>query len=206
MTSTPQKGAPPDLAYDPASGRLRPLPFRATPNCDPRPPGCPIDLLVIHAISLPPGEYGGPWIDALFHNRLPPDQHPYFAEVHDMQVSAHLLIDRTGHAVQYVPLDQRAWHAGASSFDGRERCNDFSIGIELEGLPGDPFTTAQYETLAALVTAIRAAYPAITPERVVGHSDIAPGRKEDPGPAFEWPRLRHLAGLELDNGQESGTW
>ena len=205
MTLTRPNGAPPDLAYDPASGRLRPLPFRASPNCDPRPQGCPIELLVIHAISLPPGDYGGPWIDALFQNQLPPDEHPYFTEVHDMRVSAHLLIDRTGRAVQYVPLDQRAWHAGASSFDGRERCNDFSIGIELEGLSGDRFTTAQYETLAALVTVIRAAYPAITPGRIVGHSDIAPGRKEDPGSAFDWPRLRQLAGLEPENGPERST-
>ncbi|RLA37277.1 MAG: 1,6-anhydro-N-acetylmuramyl-L-alanine amidase AmpD [Gammaproteobacteria bacterium] len=175
---------------------MRPLPFSASPNCDARPEGSPVDLLVIHAISLPPGDYGGPWIDALFQNRLPPDEHPYFAAVHTLRVSAHLLVDRAGHAVQYVPLDQRAWHAGASCFDGRERCNDFSIGIELEGLPGDRFTGAQYETLAALITVIRARFPAITPGRIVGHSDIATGRKEDPGPRFDWVRLRQLAGLD----------
>jgi AmpD protein len=186
---------PPDLAYDPASGRVRPLPYRASPNCDARPDDTPVDLLVVHAISLPPGEFGGPWIDALFMNRLPPDLHPYFAEVHQLRVSAHLLVDRAGRAVQYVPLDRRAWHAGASCFAGRERCNDFSIGIELEGLPGQPFTGDQYATLAALVEVLRDAFPGITAERVVGHSDIAPGRKEDPGPRFDWARLRRLAAL-----------
>jgi len=196
VNPVPPAIAPADLTYDPASGQLRPLPFSASPNCDARPKGCPVDLLVIHAISLPPGDYGGPWIDALFQNRLPADEHPYFAAVHALRVSAHLLVDRTGRAVQYVPLDQRAWHAGASCFDGRERCNDFSIGIELEGLPGDRFTSAQYETLAALIIVIRTRFPAITPERVVGHSDIASGRKEDPGPAFDWSHLRQLAGLD----------
>ena len=194
MIARPQP-LPPDLAYDAASGRVRPLPFRGSPNCDARPDGCAVDLLVVHAISLPPGEFGGPWIDALFMNRLPPDLHPYFAEVHELRVSAHLLVDRAGRAVQYVPLDRRAWHAGASCFAGRERCNDFSIGIELEGLPGLPFTGAQYATLAALVEVLRDAFPGITAERVVGHSDIAPGRKEDPGPRFDWLRLRRLAAL-----------
>ena len=194
MITRPQS-LPPDLAYDPASGRVRPLPYRASPNCDARPDDTPVDLLVVHAISLPPGEFGGPWIDALFMNRLPPDLHPYFAEVHALRVSAHLLIDRAGRAVQYVPLTRRAWHAGQSCFEGRERCNDFSIGIELEGLPGQPFTDAQYATLAALVEILRAAFPGITAERVVGHSDIAPGRKEDPGPRFDWARLRRLAAL-----------
>ncbi len=190
MSLGPSTLSPPDLAYDAASGRLRPLAFRGSPNCDARPDGCAVDLLVVHAISLPPGEFGGPWIDALFLNRLPADLHPYFAEVHALRVSAHLLVDRAGRAVQYVPLTARAWHAGVSSFAGRERCNDFSIGIELEGLPGLPFTTAQYATLAALIGAIRTAFPAITPERVVGHSDIAPGRKTDPGPRFDRARLR----------------
>ena len=194
MITRPQP-LPPDLAYDPASGRVRPLPYRASPNCDARPDDTPVDLLVVHAISLPPGEFGGPWIDALFMNRLPPDLHPYFAEVHQLRVSAHLLVDRAGRAVQYVPLDRRAWHAGASCFAGRERCNDFSIGIELEGLPGQPFTGDQYATLAALVEVLRDAFPGITAERVVGHSDIAPGRKEDPGPRFDWARLRRLAAL-----------
>ncbi|MDX1593065.1 MAG: 1,6-anhydro-N-acetylmuramyl-L-alanine amidase AmpD [Gammaproteobacteria bacterium] len=175
---------------------MRPLPYRASPNRDARPAGCPVDLLVVHAISLPPGEYGGPWIDALFRNRLPAGHHPYFAEIHTLRVSAHLLVDRAGRATQYVPLHERAWHAGVSRFGDRERCNDFSIGIELEGLPGRSFTSAQYATLAALVAAVRGAFPGITPERIVGHSDIAPGRKEDPGPRFDWARLRRLAGLD----------
>ena len=185
---------PRDLAYDAATGRLRPLPYRASPNHDARPAGCAVDLLVVHAISLPPGEYGGPWVDALFRNRLPPDRHPYFAEVHRLRVSAHLFVDRAGRAVQYVPLDRRAWHAGASCYAGRERCNDFSIGIELEGLPGEPFEPAQYASLAALVAALRPAFPGLAAGRIVGHSDIAPGRKADPGPTFDWARLHALLG------------
>ncbi|HEY5790343.1 MAG TPA: 1,6-anhydro-N-acetylmuramyl-L-alanine amidase AmpD, partial [Gammaproteobacteria bacterium] len=165
---------------------MLPLPYRASPNQDARPPGSPVDLVVVHAISLPPGEFGGPWVDALFLNRLPADLHPYFAEVHALRVSAHLLVYRDGRAVQYVPLHRRAWHAGVSCFDGRERCNDFSVGIELEGLPGEPFTSPQYATLANLLGVLRSAFPGLTAARVVGHSDIAPGRKTDPGPAFDW--------------------
>jgi AmpD protein len=183
---------PPDLAYDAASGRVRPLPFRGSPNCDARPDGCAVDLLVVHAISLPPGEFGGPWIDALFMNRLPPDLHPYFAEVHALRVSAHLLVDRAGRATQYVPLDRRAWHAGASCFDGRERCNDFSIGIELEGTDTDAFTWPQYRRLAASIRALCRAYPGLSPARLAGHSDIAPGRKTDPGTGFDWEKLHRL--------------
>ena len=173
------------FTVDKATALLDPARYCESPNKDARPDGCEPTLIVVHGISLPPGEFGGPWIDALFMNRLPPDLHPYFAEVHQLRVSAHLLVDRAGRAVQYVPLDRRAW----------QRCNDFSIGIELEGLPGLPFTDAQYATLAALVEVLRDAFPGITAERVVGHSDIAPGRKEDPGPRFDWARLRRLAAL-----------
>ena len=166
-----------------------------SPNFNERPEGCEISLLVIHNISLPPGEFGGSWIDDLFHNRLDPDDHPYFREIHGLEVSAHCLIRRDGEVIQYVPFDKRAWHAGDSSFCGAGNCNDFSIGIELEGTDDEPFTDAQYASLATLTTAIRECYPAITDERIVGHSDIAPERKTDPGPAFDWQRYRELAGL-----------
>jgi len=161
-----------------------------SPNADHRPNGGPIDLLVIHNISLPPGTFGGAWIDDLFLNRLDPAAHPYFAEIADLRVSAHLLVRRDGTATQFVPLDRRAWHAGPSSFCGRERCNDFSIGIELEGTDDTAFDDRQYDRLATLTRQIRQCYPSITAERIVGHSDVAPGRKTDPGPAFDWDRFR----------------
>ena len=161
-----------------------------SPNCDERPAGSPIDLLVIHSISLPPEEFGGPWIEALFRNRLPADEHACFRDIADLRVSAHLLIRRDGELIQFVPFDKRAWHAGESSFEGRTRCNDFSIGIELEGGETAPFSDLQYEALSAVVEALCARYPGIGPERIVGHCDIAPGRKTDPGPRFDWPRLR----------------
>jgi N-acetyl-anhydromuramoyl-L-alanine amidase len=160
-----------------------------SPNCDERPEGSRPELVVVHAISLPPGEFGGPWIDHLFTNRLDPEAHPYFREIADLEVSAHLLIRRDGRLVQYVPFHRRAWHAGASSWQGRERCNDFSIGIELEGCDDLPFEDVQYERLAAVIGALRQAYPSIAPDAVAGHSDIAPGRKTDPGPQFRWSRL-----------------
>ncbi len=166
--------------------------FHPSPNQDARPDGVAVDLLVIHNISLPPGEFGGPWIDDLFHNRLTPETHPYFAEIADLKVSAHLLIRRDGELTQHVPFTHRAWHAGQSSFEGRERCNDFSIGIELEGTDDLPYTQEQYQTLANAIRSIIEEYPAITASRIVGHSDIAPGRKTDPGPAFDWPRLHTL--------------
>ncbi len=159
-----------------------------SPNFDARPPGTLIDLLVIHNISLPPGEFAGDWIDDLFLNRLDPGAHPYFVAIAPVRVSAHFLIRRDGRLTQYVSCEQRAWHAGVSVFMGRERCNDYSIGIELEGTDCIPFTSAQYRALADCTRQIRARYPAITPERIVGHSDIAPGRKTDPGPAFDWKR------------------
>jgi AmpD protein len=163
-----------------------------SPHCDDRPAGTAIDLIVVHGISLPPGEFGGPWIDALFTHTLNPVAHPYFQEIQGLRVSSHVLIRRIGELVQYVPLQRRAWHAGQSYFAGRERCNDFSIGIELEGTDTIPYTDLQYLRLAEVVAALQKAYPAITAERIVGHCDIAPGRKTDPGKVFDWQRLRRL--------------
>lgn len=160
----------------------------ASPNYNARP--CEVDLLVIHCISLPPGEFGGPYIQDLFLNQLDCQQHPYFAQLQDMQVSAHFVIDRNGEPTQFVSCDQRAWHAGQSAFGGRAGCNDFSIGIELEGTESEAYTPAQYQTLVALTQAIQLHYPAITNERITGHEDIAPGRKTDPGPSFDWQHYR----------------
>jgi len=163
-----------------------------SPNQDDRPGNAPIDLLVIHNISLPPNEFGGPWIDDLFCNRLDPRAHPYFEGICQLQVSAHLLIRRDGGLIQYVPFSRRAWHAGLSSFQGRTRCNDFSIGIELEGADDIPYTERQYQQLSAVTRALIAHYPAISRERITGHSEIAPGRKTDPGPAFDWDHFHGL--------------
>lgn len=166
------------------------LRFLPSPNCDQRPEGAAIDLLVIHAISLPPGEFGGPGVIELFTNRLDPEAHPYYRTLRDLRVSAHFLIRRDGEAIQFVPCSLRAWHAGESAFQGRSRCNDFSIGIELEGSDEAPFTDAQYQALASLTRALVRAY-AIS--AVTGHSEIAPGRKTDPGAQFDWARYRALA-------------
>ena len=168
--------------------------YRPCENWDDRPEGEQVDLLVIHSISLPPGEFGGPWIDDLFMQRLNPDAHPYFKQIRDLRVSCHLLITREGKLLQYVPLNRRAWHAGTSNFRGRGNCNDFSIGIELEGCDELPFTDAQYTTLAQATHAIRSRFPAITRERITSHAAIAPERKSDPGPCFDWPR--YLATLK----------
>lgn len=180
------------LHIDTTSGLVATARQAPSPNCDARPDGTPPDLIVIHGISLPPGEFGGPWIDALFTNSLDPAAHPYFQAIHQLRVSSHLLIRRDGELVQYVPLHRRAWHAGVSSHCGRERCNDFSIGIELEGSDDLPYEPVQYQVLAELIAALRAAYPSLAAGQIAGHSDIAPGRKTDPGPCFEWPRLYAL--------------
>lgn len=161
-----------------------------SPNFDARPQPEDISLLVIHAIALPPERFSGPAIDQLFTNTLDPDAHPYFATLRGVRVSAHLLIRRDGGVTQYVSFLARAWHAGASSFQGRERCNDFSIGIELEGSDRRAFTQRQYRRLVAVTRALLARYPGLSSSRIVGHSDIAPGRKTDPGPHFDWPRFR----------------
>ena len=157
-----------------------------SPNYDVRPDPEDISLLVIHGISLPPKQYGGEYIDQLFTNCLNPETHPYFAEICHLRVSSHLFIDRKGQVTQYVPLNQRAWHAGESNFQGREVCNDFSIGIELEGCDDEAYCDQQYKTLAELTKLIRGRWQKITKDRIVGHSDIAPGRKTDPGSAFDW--------------------
>lgn len=180
------------FTIDVAAGLVTPARFVASPNHDERPEGSVPELIIVHGISLPPGEYGGPWIDRLFANALPPDAHPYFAQVAGLKVSSHALIRRDGELVQYVPFHRRAWHAGASSYRGRERCNDFSIGIELEGTDERPYEPIQYRTLVELIVALCGAYPSLSVERIAGHSDVAPGRKTDPGPAFDWPRFRAM--------------
>lgn len=161
-----------------------------SPNCNRRPPDAVIGLLVIHNISLPPGEFDGDHVDALFCNTLDCDAHPYFDSLRGLCVSAHFFINRAGIVTQYVPVADRAWHAGVSQWQGRDNCNDFSIGIELEGTDTMPYTDAQYSALAGLACVLMQQCPAITRERIVGHSDIAPGRKTDPGPAFDWQRFR----------------
>jgi AmpD protein len=180
----------PDL--DSAS-RLPGVRFVASPNADDRPDGAVVELIVVHAISLPPERFGGPYIEALFTNRLDAGAHPYFQSIANLRVSAHFLVRRSGELIQFVECDRRAWHAGSSAWRGRERCNDFSIGIELEGCDTRRFASAQYGMLARLVDRICAHYPIAD---IVGHSDVAPGRKTDPGPHFDWLRFhRDLSSL-----------
>ncbi|WP_075182196.1 1,6-anhydro-N-acetylmuramyl-L-alanine amidase AmpD [Pantoea sp. 1.19] len=171
-----------------------------SPHVNARPSGEVPALLVIHNISLPPGEFGGPWIDRLFSGTLDHDAHPFFAGIRHLRVSAHCLIRRDGEIVQYVPFHLRAWHAGVSQWQGREACNDFSIGIELEGTDTLPYTDAQYQALQAVTMLLMAHYP-ITPDTLTGHSDIAPQRKTDPGPAFDWARYRQA----LTVGEQQGS-
>jgi len=180
------------VKIDAATGLLAGARQVLSPNFDARPAGTPPTLVVVHGISLPPGEFGGPWIDRLFTGTLPADVHPYFKEIEGLRASAHALIRRDGQIVQYVPFGERAWHAGKSEYQGRSGCNDFSIGIELEGADGTPYSEAQYQALAALTAALFAAYPSLSSEAIAGHSDIAPGRKSDPWPTFDWPRFRAL--------------
>ena len=176
------------LTIDPA-GLAAGIDYVPSPNCDERPAGAAIDLLVIHSISLPPGEFGGPGIIDLFTNRLDPAAHAYYREIAGLRVSAHFLVRRDGGLIQFVPCASRAWHAGESTWRGRARCNDYSIGIELEGADDHPFADVQYAQLARLTRALQIAYPRL---EIVGHSDIAPARKTDPGPCFDWPRFRQL--------------
>jgi AmpD protein len=181
----------PELGELQGDGLLAGAEFLASPNCDERPADAAVRLLVVHAISLPPETFGGSGVEQLFTNQLDPAEHPYYAEIHQLRVSAHFFIRRDGALIQFVPTHLRAWHAGASNWRGCERCNDFSLGIELEGSDHQAFTAEQYLMLAALIRRLAQHYPI---EDVVGHSDIAPGRKTDPGPFFEWARLRGLLG------------
>ena len=177
------------MIVDPETGWIVGVRRVLSPNHDERPPGSELGLIVVHGISLPPGEYGNGWIDRLFCNDLPADAHPYFATIQNLTVSSHVVIARDGTLTQYVPFDRRAWHAGKSQYCGRSACNDFSVGIELEGADDVPYAEPQYGTLAALVHALFERYGVLD---VTGHSDIAPGRKTDPGPAFDWARLHRL--------------
>lgn len=186
------------MIIDPETGWLHDVRRVVSPNCDERPLGAELGLIVVHGISLPPGQFGSGWIDRFFCNDLPPDADPYFATIAGLAVSAHVLIARDGTPTQYVPFTMRAWHAGRSSYCGRTACNDFSVGIELEGADDIPYTGRQYRALAALISALRVAYPSLRPADIVGHSDIAPGRKTDPGPVFEWLRLRRLLADSLE--------
>lgn len=188
------------MQVDLDSGLIRSARLVASPNYDARPPGIETDLIVVHGISLPPGEFGGPWIERLFTNSLPPDMHPYFAEIGELRVSSHLLVARDGGLTQFVKFTDRAWHAGQSSYNGRSACNDFSIGVELEGTDTQDYEAAQYDTLGEVVAALCDAYPGLSQDRVVGHSDIAPGRKTDPGPAFDWRRARFCIGAACRRG------
>ena len=180
--------ASPRLGIDP-SGKLVGIRYLRSPNQDRRPRGCDAELIVVHGISLPPGRFGGPFIEQLFTNRLDASANPAFRNLKGLRVSAHLLLRRSGEILQFVPFQRRAWHAGESRFGGRERCNDFSVGIELEGTDELPYEPVQYRRLAAAVAALRRTYAGLWRAPVVGHSDIAPGRKTDPGPAFDWRRF-----------------
>jgi len=183
-----------------AAGWCRRAQRHASPNFDARPASTDIDLLVVHNISLPPGQFGGPYIADLFGNCLDYDRHPYFDQLRALRVSAHFLIRRDGSLIQFVSANERAWHAGVSSFAGRERCNDFSIGIELEGSDFVPFDDRQYRTLADLTTALQRRYPL---RAVTGHEHIAPGRKTDPGPFFDWNAYRALVSPREKAGSDS---
>lgn len=182
------------LQVNAATGLLASTRQVLSPYRDARPAGCVPELIIVHGISLPPDDYGGPWIDRLFTGNLPADAHPYFQEIAGRRVSAHALIRRDGEIVQYVPFGERAWHAGASTWRGRSACNDFSVGIELEGSDATPYEAAQYRSLARVIGALRAGYETLREAEVVGHSDVAPGRKTDPGASFDWGVLRSMLG------------
>jgi len=192
---------PSQITFGCESGWFQDAEIIRSPNFDERPPGCAIDLLVIHAISLPPGEFGGGKIDELFLNRLDPSAHPYFHSIDGLRVSSHFLIERAGLLKQFVSTAFRAWHCGLSSFDGRSACNDFAIGIELEGCDEAPFTPHQYSILGQLLAQLMGRHPLITSDRIVGHSDIAPERKTDPGPKFDWAGVRSDLALRVESGR-----
>ncbi|TBU99293.1 1,6-anhydro-N-acetylmuramyl-L-alanine amidase AmpD [Stutzerimonas kirkiae] len=191
------------MHLDTASGWFNGIRHCPSPNFNQRQAG-EISLLVIHNISLPPGCFGTGKVQAFFQNCLPTQEHPFYATIIDLRVSAHFLIERDGVVTQFVSCLERAWHAGVSCFDGREACNDFSIGIELEGTDDEPFSEAQYRALIELAKTLQRHYPAITAERVCGHSDIAPGRKTDPGPAFDWQRLERAGVVRRNDDHGKG--
>lgn len=178
------------LTLNASTGLLEPILYRPSPHHDARPNPLAIDMIVVHGISLPPGEFGSSAIEDFFCGKLNTKAHHAFAEIETLKVSAHLLIKRTGEIVQFVPFTERAWHAGESQFQGKTRCNDFSIGIELEGTDEIAYEEVQYQQLSQVIQLLMQAYPAIIPARIVGHADIAPGRKTDPGPAFDWVYLK----------------
>ena len=195
----PELNVPSEFTVNRETGWIEPARQCPSPNRDARPEGASMDLIVLHGISLPPGQFGGGEIEALFLNELDWDAHPYFGEIRGMEVSAHLLIRRDGELVQFVPFTERAWHAGESCFRGRARCNDYSIGIELEGEDETPYDERQYEVLPFVLRALTAAYPRITQSEIAGHCDVSPGRKSDPGPAFDWLRLYDALGKQIEN-------
>lgn len=178
------------MLIDLRTGLLNDTVYRCSPNQDERPDPNDISGIVIHNISLPPGEFGGGWIDDLFLNQLDPNAHPYFEAIANLEVSSHLLIRRDGEVLQYVPFHQRAWHAGVSNWQGRERCNDFTVGIELEGCDDQSFEASQYEALVAVIKSLCQTYDGLDYDKITGHEHIAPGRKTDPGPYFDWAQLR----------------
>lgn len=180
------------MHIDITSGLVKEARQHLSPNCDSRPDESDISLIVIHGISLPPGKFGKDYIDQLFCNQLNPDEHPYFKDVSELKVSSHLLIRRDGEVVQYVPFQKRAWHAGVSCYEKRDCCNDYSIGIEMEGEDETPYTDIQYQVLATIIKDLIKSYPELNEQTITGHSDIAPGRKTDPGEAFDWGILRKL--------------
>ncbi|WP_438970410.1 1,6-anhydro-N-acetylmuramyl-L-alanine amidase AmpD [Methylophaga sp.] len=180
------------MKIDIQTGLLACAEFKLSPNCDERPNADDITGIVIHNISLPPNEFGAGFIDDLFLNQLDCDAHPYFEQLRELKVSSHLLIRRNGELVQFVPFHMRAWHAGQSEWQGRERCNDFTVGIELEGCDEKPFENQQYQALAAVIETLCETYSELTHHRIIGHEHIAPGRKTDPGPHFEWDYLNQL--------------
>jgi len=195
----PEVNVTSEYSVNPDTGLIAPARQCLSPNRDVRPEDASLDMIVIHGISLPPGRFGGGEIEALFLNELNWDAHPYFGEIRGMEVSAHLLIRRDGELVQFVPFTERAWHAGESSFRGRACCNDFSVGIELEGEDETPYDERQYAVLAAVLQALITAFPRITAREIAGHCDVSPGRKSDPGPAFDWPRLYDALGEDIEN-------
>lgn len=180
------------LSLDLKQGLLHPVTYCPSPHWNERPPDTDIDLIVIHGISLPPREFGTDAVEAFFCGTLDVRQHPFYASIADLRVSSHLFIKRTGAIVQFVPFHKRAWHAGQSSFRGKTSCNDFSIGIELEGVDDLPYELLQYKQLGQVIRLLMQAYPALALDRIVGHEDIAPGRKTDPGPAFDWGYLKGM--------------